>query len=188
MRERRRRAALLFAAGKRTQAEIARELDISRQSVSRWHEAWRLHERHWIGGAGRAGRRPKLDEEHLRRVGQALRQGAQAHGFGTALWTLPRMAAVIERVTGAVYHPGHVLSRSYHSSHIILVTSFRSCVEDPGGHEMEFAAALQTGARTQCGGAQALGGGAVAEHKKTPGGEKPGFSSKTKVESRSGRR
>ena len=41
MLERRRRAARLFAAGKRSQAEIARELDISRQSVSRWFEAWR---------------------------------------------------------------------------------------------------------------------------------------------------
>ena len=41
MQERRRRAARLFAGGKRSQAEIARELQISRQSVSRWFEAWR---------------------------------------------------------------------------------------------------------------------------------------------------
>jgi DNA-binding transcriptional regulator LsrR (DeoR family) len=38
MQKRRRRAARLFAAGKRSQAEIARELDISRQSVSRWFD------------------------------------------------------------------------------------------------------------------------------------------------------
>jgi transposase len=108
MRERRRRAARLFAAGKRTQAEIARELDISRQSVSRWHEAWRFEEPDWIGGAGRAGRRPKLDGAQLKQVDEALRQGAQAYGFGTDLWTVPRVAAVIERVTGVHYHPGHV--------------------------------------------------------------------------------
>jgi transposase len=41
-------------------------------------------------------------------VDKALRQGAQAQGFGTDLWTLPRMAAVIEQVTGVHYHPGHV--------------------------------------------------------------------------------
>jgi DNA-binding transcriptional regulator LsrR (DeoR family) len=35
----RRRAARLFAAGKRSQAEIARELHLSRQSMSRWFEA-----------------------------------------------------------------------------------------------------------------------------------------------------
>jgi predicted transcriptional regulator len=52
----RRRAARLFAAGKRSQAEIARELRISRQSVSRWYEAWRQDKPGWIRGAGRAGR------------------------------------------------------------------------------------------------------------------------------------
>lgn len=108
MRQRRRQAARLFAAGKRTQAEIARELHISRQSVSRWYEAWRLDEPGWIRGADRAGRLPKLNDEHLRRVDEALRKGARSHGFGADLWTLPRVAAVIERVTGVDYHPGHV--------------------------------------------------------------------------------
>src|SRR5207253_6457752 len=28
--------------------------------------------------------------------------------FATALWTLPRVAVVIKRVTGVPYHPGHV--------------------------------------------------------------------------------
>ncbi|MCP5109255.1 MAG: helix-turn-helix domain-containing protein, partial [bacterium] len=44
MQQRRRRAARFFAAGKRSQAEIARELHVSRQSVSRWHEAWQSDE------------------------------------------------------------------------------------------------------------------------------------------------
>jgi transposase len=108
MQDRRRRAARLFSAGKRSQAEIARELHISRQSVSRWFEAWRQDKPNWIRGAGRAGRRPRLDAAQLKQVDKALRQGAQAHGFGTDLWTLPRMAAVIEQVTGVHYHPGHV--------------------------------------------------------------------------------
>jgi transposase len=103
--QRRRRAARLFAAGKRSQAEIARELHISRQSVSRWFEAWRQDKPEWIRGAGRAG---QLDKAQLKQVDKALRQGAQAHGFATDLWTLPRVAAVIERATGVHYHPGHV--------------------------------------------------------------------------------
>jgi hypothetical protein len=37
-----------------------------------------------------------------------LGQGARAHGFLTDLWTLPRVAIVIERLTGVHYHPGHV--------------------------------------------------------------------------------
>jgi transposase len=89
MQERRRRAARLFAAGKRSEAEIARELHISRQSASRWFEAWQQDKPNWFRGAGRAGRQPSLDGAHLKQVDQALRQGAQAHGFGTDLWTLP---------------------------------------------------------------------------------------------------
>jgi len=108
MQQRRRRAARLFAAGKRTQAEIARELHVSRQSVSRWYEAWRSDEPGWVQGAGRAGRPPKLDDEQLEFVDAVLRQGARAHGFGTDLWTLPRVGTVIERVTGVRSHPGHV--------------------------------------------------------------------------------
>ncbi|MGH9568446.1 MAG: helix-turn-helix domain-containing protein, partial [Candidatus Angelobacter sp.] len=30
------------------------------------------------------------------------------HGFNAELWTLPRVAAVVERVTGVRYHPGHI--------------------------------------------------------------------------------
>jgi transposase len=44
----------------------------------------------------------------LRQVERALREGARAHGFNTDLWTLPRVAQVIERVTGVRYHAGHV--------------------------------------------------------------------------------
>jgi hypothetical protein len=45
-------------------------------------------------------------------VEQALRQGAGANGFDTDLWTLPRVAQVMERVTGVHYRPGHVWKNS----------------------------------------------------------------------------
>jgi transposase len=38
----------------------------------------------------------------------ALRQGPGAHGFATDLWTLPRVATLIERLTRVRYDPGHV--------------------------------------------------------------------------------
>jgi transposase len=41
-------------------------------------------------------------------VDAALRQGARQHGFEAELWTLPRVAKLIERVTGERFHPGHV--------------------------------------------------------------------------------
>jgi transposase len=37
-----------------------------------------------------------------------LLQGAVAHGYGTALWTLPRVADLIARTFGVHYHPAHV--------------------------------------------------------------------------------
>jgi transposase len=105
---RRRIAARLFAAGKETQAAIARRLQVSRQSVMRWYRAWRRGGQPALRGAGRAGRTPKLQAAQWRQVDAALRQGPEAHGFATALWTLPRVARLIERLTGVRYHPAHV--------------------------------------------------------------------------------
>ena len=105
---RRQRAARLFAAGKLSLAEVARELQVSRQSVSRWYAQWKKGGSDALRAAGRAGRKPKLSRQQLQQVERALRQGARAHGFATDLWTLPRVAIVIERLTGVHYHPGHV--------------------------------------------------------------------------------
>ena len=105
---RRKQAGRLFAAGKLILAAIARQLKVSRQSVSRWYMEWKSGGLRALNGAGRAGRKPKLEPRKLQRVERALRQGAQVNGFDTDLWTLPRVALVIERVTGVRYHPGHV--------------------------------------------------------------------------------
>jgi transposase len=107
MEQRRQRAARLFARGV-AQADVARELSVSRQSVSRWHADWLRGGVKALKGAGRAGRRPRLTEAQLARIDRALRQGPRAHGFGTDLWTLDRVANLIEAVTGVAYHPGHV--------------------------------------------------------------------------------
>lgn len=164
MQRRRRTGARLFAAGRLSQAEMARELHVSRQSVSRWCEAWRADRPRWIGGAGRAGRRPRLDQAQLKPVDEALRRGAPAHGFSTNLWTLPRIAAVIERMTGVHYHPGHV-------GKILgaMEWSLQRPAKPAGERHPE--------ARQRW----------VAV-KKTPGGEEPGSSSRTRAEFRSGPR
>jgi transposase len=169
MQERRRRAARMFANGKRSQAEIARELQISRQSVSRWYAAWQEGQPNWICGAGRAGRRPQLDKAQRKQVDKALRQGAQAHGFATALWTLPRIAAVIERTTGVHYHPGHVWK---------ILATLEWSLQRP---------AKQARERNEEGRRQ-WRSKRWPTIKKTLGGEEPGFSSRTKAASRSGRR
>jgi transposase len=105
--ERRQQAAKLFGGGEILASE-ARTLQVSRQSVSRWYRQWREGGIAALRAVGRAGRKPKLTHPQRQQVDRALRQGAGAHGFGTDLWTLPRVAAVIERLTGVRYPPGPV--------------------------------------------------------------------------------
>jgi len=107
LKHRRLRAGKMFAAGK-TQAEVVHALGVSRQSASRWEQQFRTAGAAGLHGAGRAGRKPKLAVAQLEAVAIALRQGPPAHGFATNLWTLPRVAHVVERITGTKYHPGHV--------------------------------------------------------------------------------
>jgi len=87
---------------------VARILKVSRQSVSRWHESWRAGGLQALKKARRTGRPPQLTGAQLRRVEQALLKGARANGYSTELWTLRRVAEVIERITWVDYHPGHV--------------------------------------------------------------------------------
>ena len=67
MEQRRKRAARMFARGA-TQADVARELAVSRQSVSRWHADWKAGGARALKAAGRAGRMPRLTDTQLRRL------------------------------------------------------------------------------------------------------------------------
>ncbi len=107
LRKRREKAVALFEQGER-QAAVAVHLRVSRQSVSEWWQAWRRGDTGAIEGAIRAGRKPKLEKEQLVLVEKELLRGASAHGYQTDLWSLPRVAKLINNVTGVSYHPGHV--------------------------------------------------------------------------------
>ena len=166
---RRQQAARLFAAGRETQGAIARRLGVSRQSVMRWYRAWRKGGRPALRAAGRAGRKPRLAPEQLGRVEAALRQGPRAHGFRTNLWTLPRVARVIEQLTGVQYHPGHVWR---------LLGAIDWTLQRP-------AKRAKSGTRRRSSTGSTTRWPAV---KKTLAAAAPGSSSKTRAASRSGRR
>jgi transposase len=104
---RRLRAAELFAAGVR-QAEVARQLEVSAQAVSAWHARWREGGTAALFSRGPSGPAPRLSDAQLATVEQALLEGATAHGFTGELWTLDRVATVIERLTGVRHHPAWV--------------------------------------------------------------------------------
>jgi transposase len=95
---RRMRAAELFAQG-RSQAEVARELGVSRESARRWHARWQTGGAQALASRGRTGPAPKISDARLPAIEQALLQGATAAGFDNDLWTLERIAVVIERLT-----------------------------------------------------------------------------------------
>jgi transposase len=107
MEQRRMRAANLFEQ-EVIPAEIARQVGVGHQTVSEWRTVWRQGGRDALRAAGRAGRLPKLSREQLVDVEAALARGPEANGYTTDLWTLARVAEVIERVSGVSYHPHHV--------------------------------------------------------------------------------
>lgn len=100
--ERRLRAGKMFENGS-AQADVVRELGVSRETASQWHATWREHGVEGLRGAQRAGRLPRLTDEQLVKVERALAKGPTHNGFPTELWTLTRVATVIERVTGVGY-------------------------------------------------------------------------------------
>lgn len=100
------RTGRLMLAGK-TPSEAARALGMARQTVYTWKA--RLDD----GGIDAlrsmaTGRPPRLDGKQPQALRAALLQGAIAHGFGTQLWTLKRVRALIERLFGVRLSEVHV--------------------------------------------------------------------------------
>lgn len=84
------------------QAEVARRIGVSRASVCEWNE--RLAQ----GGldalrSGRRGRPTGLDTRMRGELSQTLKAGAMASGYATELWTLGRVARLIEQRFGLKY-------------------------------------------------------------------------------------
>lgn len=105
--EKRRLAAVKLLEAGVHQSEVARRLDVHRQSVSRWAAALRQQGSAALRQAGRAGRRPRLSTEQKHQLKTELAKGAEAHGYNSGLWTIGRVAALIKELTGVEYHPGH---------------------------------------------------------------------------------
>lgn len=105
--KRRLKGAKLLRSGW-SEAEVARELGVHRQSVNRWAKQLAEGGLRTLKHPGRAGRLRKLTDADLRRIERALVRGPEAFGYRTNLWTAKRVAAVIEKVCGVRYHAGHV--------------------------------------------------------------------------------
>jgi transposase len=89
-------------------ADIARQLKVSRQSVGRWRDEQSKGGADKLRSAGRAGRKSKLTSTQEDKIISALQKGAKSHGYSSEMWTLPRVAKLIMEVTGVRYHPRYV--------------------------------------------------------------------------------
>ena len=92
-----------------SQQRIAEALGVSKGAVSQWMKRAR------DGGGVEAlkrrpapGARPRLSKQQRRKLPELLERGAEAHGFRGEVWTCARVAEVIRREFGVLYHPAHV--------------------------------------------------------------------------------
>jgi len=104
---RRRIAAKLLQEGRGIR-EVARLVGASPSAVHRWKRALEADGPAALKAKPHPGRPPKLNAAQKTELEQILREGPLAAGFPTDLWTLKRVAQVIERRFGVKYHPGHV--------------------------------------------------------------------------------
>jgi transposase len=105
--ERRMEAARLLRHGL-SQSEVARELGVHRQSVSRWARELGESGVRGLRKAGRSGRPAKLLPAQLRDLERALKRGPEVFGLASGLWTASRVRDLIEYRTGVRYHQDHV--------------------------------------------------------------------------------
>lgn len=105
---RRLEAVRLLKKGKLNQSQIARELKVCRQTVSRWAAELRDGGPAALKKAGRAGRKPQLKDGERQRLVELLKRGPEALGYQTPLWTCWRVAHLIKSEFQVQYHPGHV--------------------------------------------------------------------------------
>lgn len=102
LQERRFRAIALLEEGI-SPGEVAQQLGVTPGAVSQWKLA---HQRQGDAGlvaSKHPGPAPKLSPQQCQRLLKQLVQGPRKHGWKTDLWTLPRIAELIQRKFGQQY-------------------------------------------------------------------------------------
>jgi transposase len=106
--EQRRFAALKLLRQGYNQSEVARRVKVCSQTVSRWARTVSHQGEKALDAAGRAGRKPLLDEKQRARLIARLWEGPEKLGYETPLWTCDRVAHLIQEEFDVRYHSGHV--------------------------------------------------------------------------------
>jgi transposase len=106
--ERRRRQAFALIKSGIGLKEVARRVGVSLTSVCRWQLAVQERGPAALKAKPASGRPRRLSDNDRTHLLDILIRGAAAYGFPNDLWTLKRIAAVIRREFGVIYHPNHL--------------------------------------------------------------------------------
>jgi transposase len=101
--EKRRREAIALLRLGQTYRIVAEKLKASLSSVVRWAQIYRKKGRKGIRSRAQWGRPPLLTDHQKEKLRKQLLQGASAAGYSTELWTLKRIARLIQSHYGIHY-------------------------------------------------------------------------------------
>lgn len=108
MEERRIEGGHRLKEGKMPQAEIARQLGVSRATVSDWAKVVKATGIRGLRKKKASGSEAKLSTVQKGKLKRMLDRGALACGFPTDRWTLERVRQLIEKEFKVSYHPNYL--------------------------------------------------------------------------------
>ena len=88
--------------------EVARQVGSSPSSVKRWKEVVKNKGKEALAAKPHPGRPSRLSQKQKGKLLKLLLKGPTAFGYVNQLWTLPRIARLIEDQFGIRYHSAHV--------------------------------------------------------------------------------
>lgn len=104
--ERRRRHAVQLVEQGESPTVVARILGVRTASIHRWRRM--AQKPHGLDARPIPGPTPRLSDYHLGKLERFLRQGAKKYGWTNDLWTVDRVARLIQQRLGVSFHPEHV--------------------------------------------------------------------------------
>jgi len=105
--KRRRKAIELLKSGEKP-TTVARRVNSALSSIYLWWQQFRERGNDGLKTKPTPGRTPRLSKVQTKKLIRLLLKGAKYAGYTTELWTLERIAELIEKKFGVKYHPSHV--------------------------------------------------------------------------------
>lgn len=106
--ERRRRHGVALLRKGHGVREVARMVGVTPGAVVAWRKQYEKKGEAGLAGKPHPGRTPKLSPAQRKQLIRLLKRGPRANGYSTDLWTLRRIAEVIQKHFGVRYDLSHV--------------------------------------------------------------------------------